>query len=62
MTVKKSLHKVGDAANFPSRSFFCYLARDFFQPREGNHFCYFCAFYYANEINIEILLYPFAFQ
>ena len=55
-TVKKSLHKLEDAANFPSRSFFCYLAREIFLPREGNHFCYFCVFCYINEIDIEILL------
>ena len=56
LTVKKSLHKIEDIANFPSRSFFCYLAREIFLPREGNHFCYFCVFDYICEIIVEILL------
>ena len=56
LIVNKSLHKGEDAANFPSRSFFCYLAREIFQPREGNHFCYFCVFDYIDEIVVEILL------
>ena len=51
-----SLHKKGVFAKFPSRSFFCYLAREFFLPREGDHFCYFCVFGKINEIDIEILL------
>ena len=51
-----SLHKKGVFAKFPSRSFFCYLAREIFLPREGNHFCYFCVFDYSNEKYIEILL------
>ena len=54
--ITKSLHKKGMFAKFPSRSFFCYLAREFFLPREGNHFCYFCVFDYSNEKYIEILL------
>ena len=62
MTVKKSLHKLEDTANFPLRSFFCYLAREIFLPREGDHFCYFCVFDYFDEINIEILLHHFALQ
>ena len=59
---KKSLHIVEDAANFPSRSFSCYLAREIFLPREGDHFCYFGVFGYTIEIIIEILLHPFTFQ
>ena len=51
-----SLHKKGVFAKFPSRSFFCYLARENFLPREGNHFCYFCVFDYSYEKYIEILL------
>ena len=39
-----SLHESRDFANFPSRSFFCYLAREIFLPREGNHFCDFWRF------------------
>ena len=60
--IQKSLHKEENFAIFPSRSFFCYLAREIFLPREGNHFCYFCVFDYINEIVVEILLHPFAFQ
>ena len=51
-----SLHKKGVFAKFPSRSFFCYLAREIFLPREGNHFCYFDDFNYFGEICIEISL------
>ncbi len=43
-------------AKFPSRSFFCYLAREIFLPREGNHFCIFSVFCRKTEKYIEILL------
>ena len=51
-----SLHESRDIANFPSRSFFCYLAREIFLPREGNHFCDFCVFDFTNDFIIEISL------
>ena len=39
------LYKVWrNVENFPHVVFFCYLAREIFLPREGNHFCDFCVF------------------
>ena len=35
---------IREFTNFPSRGIFCYLAREFFFPREGSDFCCFLPF------------------
>ena len=38
---------------FPHVVFFCYLAREIFLPREGNHFCYFCIFDHSSKLKLK---------
>ena len=57
-----SLHKKGVFAKFPSRSFFCYLARENFLPREGNHFCIFEGCSRKSKKYAEILLQSHTFS